>query len=109
LVLGAILGTLGAILGTPVGESYGTNREILSDLRPALAKDGVHLEQMGNVNLSKAIISAVEQLRTGKLRDETGRGSGSEIANASGFSGASKSKGFFGEALLPRLVTVWGG
>jgi hypothetical protein len=57
-----VLDGVGAILGTPAGESYGTNREILSDLRPVMANDGVHLEQMGSVNLSKAIISAVEQL-----------------------------------------------
>jgi hypothetical protein len=108
-----VLDGVGAILGTQVGQSYGTNREILSDLRPVLAKDGVHLKQMGNVNLSKAIISALEQLRTGKLQEESGGGTGT--ANDSGISGVSRSRGFFWRGFTSPVgdsvgrVTVAGG
>jgi hypothetical protein len=81
-----VLDGVGAILGTPIGSNYGTNREVIPDLRPLIAKDGVHLEAKGNVNLSQAVICALENLRSGKSDDGTGTGSGS--GNNSGISGA---------------------
>jgi hypothetical protein len=72
-----VLDGVGAILGTPVGSNYDTNLEIIPDLRPLIAKDGVHLEAKANANLSQALICALENLRSGKSDDGTGTGSGS--------------------------------
>jgi hypothetical protein len=71
-----VLDGVGAILGPLVGSNYGTNREIIPDLRLLLVKDGVHLESKGNVNLSQAVISALEHLRSGKSDDVVGAGTG---------------------------------
>jgi lysophospholipase L1-like esterase len=79
-----VLDGIGALLGTQVGSSYGTKREIIAELRPVLAKDGVHLDMKGNVNLSKAIVCVLESLRNGKLELDLVTGTGSGIA--SGFS-----------------------
>jgi hypothetical protein len=66
-----VLDGIGALLGTPPGESYGTNREILSDLRDTLAKDGVHLERSGNIKVTKSIGLCFAKLRSGKINDGT--------------------------------------
>jgi hypothetical protein len=60
-----VLDGLGALVGTAPGQSYGTNREILPELRPVLAKDGVHLTQTGNKALATGILSALELLGKG--------------------------------------------
>jgi hypothetical protein len=69
-----VLDGVGAILGTPVGLSSGTNIEVVPELRPYLAKDGVHLETMGNKNVSAAILDSIKKLSTGNLPDDTGTG-----------------------------------
>jgi hypothetical protein len=84
---------IGALLGTNLGESYGTNKEALPELRAVLAKDGVHLEPAGNRNISKAIIEAIEKLATGFVLSDPELGSDS----SSGISGvcSRKKKNFF--------------
>jgi hypothetical protein len=82
-----VLDGVGAILGTPVGSNYGTNREIIPDLRPLIAKDGVHLEAKANANLSQALMCALENLRAGKSDDGTGTGTGSGSGTNPGISG----------------------
>jgi hypothetical protein len=81
-----VLDGVGAILGTPIGSNYGTNREIILDLRLLIANDGVHLEAKANVNLSQALICALENLRSGNSDD--GTGTGSESGTNPGISGA---------------------
>jgi hypothetical protein len=66
-----VLDVIGALLGTPPGESYGTNREILSELQDTLANDGVHLERSGNIKMAKSIGLCFAKLRSGKLNDGT--------------------------------------
>jgi hypothetical protein len=99
-----VLDGVGALLGTPVGQSYGTNREAIPELRSVMAKDGVHLEIRGKRNLSVAIIMAIENLRSGKnqFMDAheagvgTGTGTGSDRKPGSGISGwQEKEKEFF--------------
>jgi hypothetical protein len=84
---------IGALLGTNLGESYGTNKEALPELRAVLAKDGVHLEPAGNRNVSKAIIEAIEKLAIGYAQSDPVLDTGS----GSGFSGGCprKEKSFF--------------
>jgi hypothetical protein len=99
-----VLDGVGALLGTPVGQSYGTNREAIPELRSVLAKDGVHLETRGKRNLSVAIITAIENLRSGKNQcldaheagTGTGTGTGSDRKPGSGISGwQEREKEFF--------------
>jgi hypothetical protein len=59
-----VLDGIGAMLGTPPGQSCGSNREILPDLKQLFAKDGVHLTQSGNKKLASGIASAIEHLDT---------------------------------------------
>jgi hypothetical protein len=47
-----VLDGIGALMGVPVGESYGTNREIISELKLVMAKDGVHFDVMGSKKFS---------------------------------------------------------
>jgi hypothetical protein len=54
-----VLDGVGALAGIPPGESSGTNREMLSELKSNLAPDGVHLTQAGNKNLAAAIIKSL--------------------------------------------------
>jgi lysophospholipase L1-like esterase len=54
-----ILDGPGAITGVLVGQSGGSNRELLPDLQNVLAPDGVHLRPAGYKNLSKSIANAI--------------------------------------------------
>jgi hypothetical protein len=69
-----VLDGVGSITGTRVGQSYGTNREILPELRPLLAKDGVHLNDMAGRNVVTSIIDALTQMGTGSLVAGSGTG-----------------------------------
>jgi hypothetical protein len=64
-----VLDGVGALMGVPVGESYGTNREIISELKPVMAKDGVHFDAMGCKNLAAAVTSAIEKMQIGSISD----------------------------------------
>jgi hypothetical protein len=64
-----VLDGVGALMGVPVGESYGTNREIISELKPVMAKDGVHFDAMGCKNLAAAVTSAIEKMKSGSISD----------------------------------------
>jgi hypothetical protein len=99
---------VGALLGTPVGQSYSTNREAIPELRSVLAKDGVHLEIRGKRNLSVAIITAIENLRSGKNQCMdahevgAGTGTGTRIGSEAGirnFRLAREGEGVFLEGL----------
>jgi hypothetical protein len=91
-----VLDGIGALLGTPAGSSYSTYRETIAKLRPVIAKDGVHLETRGNVNLSKAIVCALESLNNGKLEADPDTDTSFGTGCASGFSGnGSKLREFF--------------
>jgi hypothetical protein len=94
-----VLDGIGALIGTPIGQSYGTNREVVTDLRAVMAPDGVHLDPSGKRNLSKALIESMEALKSGNTpQDELGTGTGIDTStgtgSGSGFSGAGK-KMFF--------------
>jgi hypothetical protein len=92
-----VLDGIGAITGTPAGQSYGTNREILPELKPYLAKDGVHLNDMGSRNIATSIIDVLSKMGSGKLKGEgADTGSGSGTKNSLGFSdGRSKCEYFW--------------
>jgi hypothetical protein len=62
-----VLDGVGAVAGIPVGQSGGSNRDLVPELAKSLAKDGVHLTTEGNRNLAKAIVAAIAGLKTGKL------------------------------------------
>jgi hypothetical protein len=93
-----VLDGVGSITGTPAGQSYGTNREILPELRPLLAKDGVHLNDMAGRNVVKSIIDVFARMGTGKLesgeRAATGTNTGS-TPNLGISDGRSKSEYFW--------------
>jgi lysophospholipase L1-like esterase len=67
-----VLDGIGSITGTPAGQSYGTNRKILPELKPYLAKDGVHLNDMGSRNVATSITDVLSKMGTGKLESEGG-------------------------------------
>jgi hypothetical protein len=54
-----VLDGSGALAGIPPGESGGSNREILPELRTVLASNGVHLDHSGNKKLASAIIATL--------------------------------------------------
>jgi hypothetical protein len=54
-----VLDGTGALAGIPPGESGGSNREILPELKVVLATDGVHLTQSGNKKVASAVIAAL--------------------------------------------------
>jgi hypothetical protein len=83
-----VLDGVGAILGTPVGLSSGTNIEVVPELWPYLAKDGVHLETMGNKNVSAALLDSIKKLSTGNLPEDTG--TGAAPGSGSGISGSER-------------------
>jgi hypothetical protein len=76
---------IGALLGTNLGESYGTNKEAITELRP--------VESLGNRNLSKAIMGAIEKLGTSFGQTDLDLGQES----STGFSGTQsrKERSFF--------------
>jgi hypothetical protein len=57
-----VLDGIGSLLGTSVGESYGSNLDAVQDLRGKFANDGVHLEGAGNRSVAKNIISALDKM-----------------------------------------------
>jgi hypothetical protein len=67
-----VLDGVGALLGTPPGQSYGTNREALPELNTLLAKDGVYMDCTSSKNLASSIVAALTQMRagTGTLPDD---------------------------------------
>jgi hypothetical protein len=85
-----VLDGVGAILGTPVGLSSGTNLEVVPELRPYLARDGVHLETLDNKNMSVAIIDSIKKIGTGNLSEDTGTGTGVVSGSGSGISGSER-------------------
>jgi hypothetical protein len=97
-----VLDGVGSITGTPAGQSYGTNREILLELGPLLAKDGVHLNDMAGRNVVKSIIDVFSWMGTGKLKSGEGAATGTNTGTDTGsntnlgFSGGrSKSEHFW--------------
>jgi hypothetical protein len=70
-----VLDGIGALLDTAPGESYGSNLEILPDLRGKLAKDGVHIETIGNRNMSKTILRSFDAMkRSGTVNESPALG-----------------------------------
>jgi hypothetical protein len=58
-----VLDGIGALLDTVPGESYGSNLDVIPDLRGKLGKDGVHIDTTGNRNMAKTIIRAFDTLK----------------------------------------------
>jgi hypothetical protein len=67
-----VLDGVGSLLGVTPGTSAGSNREVLPDLRPAVADDGVHLTPTGNRNLASCIAKSITGLKTGTLTKDAG-------------------------------------
>jgi hypothetical protein len=80
-----VLDGVGSITGTRAGQSYGTNREILPELRPLLAKDGVHLNDMAGRNVT-SIIDVFSRMGTGKLVSGSDTGTGTDTGTDTGSS-----------------------
>jgi hypothetical protein len=66
-----ILDGAGAISSALPGKSAGSATEMLSEIKPVLASDGVHLTTAGNRNLASNIVSAITGLKTGTLRSDS--------------------------------------
>jgi hypothetical protein len=81
-----VLDGVGSITGTRAGQSYGTNREILPELRPLLAKDGVHLNDMAGRNVVTSIIDVFSRMGTGTLVGGADTGTGTDIGTGTGSS-----------------------
>jgi hypothetical protein len=62
-----VLDGMGAVLGVNSGTDRGGNREILADLEPFMANDGVHLSEAGYKNLARVIKTTITSVYTGKL------------------------------------------
>jgi hypothetical protein len=62
-----VLDGLGAVLGVDSGVDRGGNREIISELEPYLASDGVHFSDTGYRNIARVIVKTIESLHTGKI------------------------------------------
>jgi hypothetical protein len=62
-----VLDGMGAVLGVDSGTDRGGNREILADLEPFMANDGVHLSEAGYKNLARVIKTTITSVYTGKL------------------------------------------
>jgi hypothetical protein len=58
-----VLDGIGALLDTAPGESYGSNLNVIPELRGKLSKDGVHVDSTGNRNMAKTIIRAFDTLK----------------------------------------------
>jgi hypothetical protein len=65
-----ILDSVGSLLGTEPGKSSGSVRDVVPELRPALAKDGVHLTMLGNKNVAGSIISSLRKMQAGSLKSD---------------------------------------
>jgi hypothetical protein len=62
-----VLDGLGAVLGVDSGTDRGGNREIIADLEPFMAPDGVHLSEAGYKNIARVIKTTITSVHTGKL------------------------------------------
>jgi hypothetical protein len=87
-----ILDGAGTMAGIEVGSSGGSNRELIPEMRQAVAVDSVHLSPEGYRRLAKAIVTAVVGIREGRLTKS--------FANASSVTGGHQS---------PKLDFFWRG
>jgi hypothetical protein len=62
-----VLDGIGAVTGVPLGQSDGSNCEMLPEIQNVMACDGVHLKPEGYKNLAKNISEALTGLKQGKL------------------------------------------
>jgi hypothetical protein len=62
-----VIDGIGAILGVPPGENRGAPIEILKELIPFCAPDGVHLLETGYANLCRTIVAAANGIFNGTL------------------------------------------
>jgi hypothetical protein len=62
-----ILDGIGTLAGVPVGQTAGSNRDLIPELKNALAVDGVHLTVGGYRNLAVSIVKSIEGVRSGTL------------------------------------------
>jgi hypothetical protein len=62
-----ILDGIGTLAGVPIGQTAGSNRDLLPELNDSLAVDGVHLSQSGYRKLAVAISGAIDGIRNGSL------------------------------------------
>jgi hypothetical protein len=62
-----VLDGIGAVTGVPLGQSGGSNRELLPEIQNVMACDGVHLKPEGYKNLAKNIFEALSGLKLGKI------------------------------------------
>jgi hypothetical protein len=62
-----VIDGIGAVLGVPPGENRGAPIEILKELTPFYAPDGVHLLENGYANMSRTIVAAVAGIASGTL------------------------------------------
>jgi hypothetical protein len=68
-----ILDGIGTLAGVPVGQTAGSNKELLPELKDAVADDGVHLTTDGYRKLAQSIISAIDGIRSGSLTKSLAR------------------------------------
>jgi hypothetical protein len=80
-----ILDGIGTLAGVPIGQTAGSNRDLLPELRDSFAEDGVHLSQNGYRKLAVTISSAVDSIRNGSLTKS--------LANT--ITGAAKTNSYF--------------
>jgi hypothetical protein len=62
-----ILGGIGTLAGVTIGQTAGSNRDLLPELNDSFAEDLVHLSQSGYRKLAVAISSAIDGIRNGSL------------------------------------------
>jgi hypothetical protein len=62
-----ILDGIGALAGVPVGQTAGSNRDLIPELKDSLAADGVHLTVCGYRKLAVSIVKSIEGIRSGTL------------------------------------------
>jgi hypothetical protein len=62
-----VIDGIGAVLGVPPGENRGAPIEILKELTPFYAPDGVHLLENGYANLCRTIVAAVVGIKDATL------------------------------------------
>jgi hypothetical protein len=62
-----VLDGAGTLAGVCVGGTAGSNRDLIPDLKHALANDGVHLTSEGYRKLATAIVKSIEGVRSGTL------------------------------------------
>jgi hypothetical protein len=62
-----VLDGAGTLAGVCVGGTCGSNKDLIPDLKQALASDGVHLTSEGYRKLATAIVKSIDGLRSGTL------------------------------------------